>query len=73
MLVNDIDKLLDHKSEFNKKTDFLFDKLMEISEDVHNRMAKMVKEFEAIKNPILNKVQDINQIAELYHQEINRT
>ena len=56
VLVKDIENLLDHKTEFNKKTDFLFDKLMEISGDVHTKMQKMVREFDAIKNPILNKV-----------------
>ena len=30
-------------------------------------MAKLTEEFKAVKDPILNKVNDINQVAELYH------
>jgi len=34
VLVNDIDELLEHKGEFKKKTDYLFEKIQSISKDI---------------------------------------
>ena len=72
-LVEDLDSLLKSKGEIEKKSDFVFEKVKEIQNEVHQKMAKISEEFKLTKDPIINKVNDINQIAELYHQEINRT
>lgn len=72
-LVEDLDSLLKSKGEIEKKSDFVFEKVKEIQDEVHQKMAKISEEFKLTKDPIINKVNDINQIAELYHQEINRT
>lgn len=46
VLVNDIDELLEHKAEFKKKTDFLFEKIQSISKDVDEKMSRVVADFD---------------------------
>ena len=72
-LVSDIDELLKNKGEFKQKTDYLFEKIQEISRDVDQKMLKVISEFEEIKTPIMNKVNDVFEVSKLYHHEITRT
>ena len=51
----------------------MYSKMEETQDQVKQKMAKIGAEFKLVKDPIINKVNDINQVAELYHQEINRT
>lgn len=71
--MSDIDELLRNKGEFKKKTDYLFEKIQEITKDVDGKMLKVVSEFEAVKAPLMNKVNDIFEVSKLYHHEITRT
>ena len=52
--------LLKFKGEFQKKSDFMFEKLKETSDEVHKTMDKINKEFKEVKEPIVNKINDIN-------------
>ena len=36
-------------------------------------MLKIIDQFEAIKTPLMNKVNDIFEVSKLYHHEISRT
>ena len=67
VVCDDIDSLTQFKGEFQKKSDFIFEKFKEISDQVHKKMAKLTEEFKAVREPIINKVNDISQVAELYH------
>ena len=67
VVCDDIDSLTQFKGEFQKKSDFIFEKFKEISDQVHKKMAKLTEEFKAVREPIMNKVNDISQVAELYH------
>ena len=40
-----MDELLRHKGEFKQKTDYLFEKVQQISKEVDEKMLKVVKEF----------------------------
>ena len=73
IIVQDVDTLLSHKGEFKQKTDYLFEKIQEISKEVDQKMLKVVTEFDKIKNPLMNKVNDIFEVSKLYHHEISRT
>ena len=33
-------------------------------------MLKVVKEFDAVKTPLLNRVNDVFEVSKLYHHEI---
>ena len=67
VVCDDIDSLVKFKGEFQKKSDFMFEKFKEISDQVNNKMANLTEEFKAVREPIMNKVNDLNQVAELYH------
>ena len=70
VIVSDVDELLSHKGEFKQKTDYLFEKVQQISKDVDEKMLKVVKEFDAVKTPLLNRVNDVFEVSKLYHHEI---
>ena len=36
-------------------------------------MLKVVTEFDKVKTPLMNKVNDIFEVSKLYHHEITRT
>ena len=73
VMVTDVDELLRHKGEFKQKTDYLFEKVQQISKEVDEKMLKVIKEFDAVKTPLMNKVNDIFEVSKLYHHEITRT
>lgn len=73
VLVTDIDELIRHKGEFKQKTDYLFEKVQQISKDVDEKMLKVINEFNSVKDPLVNKVNDVLETSKLYHHEITRT
>ena len=73
VLVSDIDELIRHKGEFKQKTDYLFEKVQQISKDVDEKMLKVINEFNSVKDPLVNKVNDVLETSKLYHHEITRT
>ena len=73
VIVRDIDELIRHKGEFKQKTDYLFEKVQQISKDVDEKMLKVVSEFNSVKTPLMNKVNDVFEVSKLYHHEIART
>lgn len=73
VIVSDVDELIRHKGEFKQKTDYLFEKVQQISKDVDEKMLKVVHEFNSVKEPLLNKVNDVFETSKLYHHEITRT
>ena len=73
VIVTDLDELIRHKGEFKQKTDYLFDKVQQISKDVDEKMIKVINEFNSVKNPLMNKVNDVFEASKLYHHEITRT
>ena len=36
-------------------------------------MIKVINEFNSVKNPLMNKVNDVFEASKLYHHEITRT
>ena len=73
VLVTDIDELIRHKGEFKQKTDYLYEKVQQISKDVDEKMLKVINEFNSVKDPLMNKVTDVLETSKLYHHEITRT
>ena len=61
VLVDDVDDLLRNKGEFKQKTDFLFERLAAIQKEVDSKIVNVIEEFQSIKSPLMNKVQDIIQ------------
>ena len=64
---NDVDDLLLHKAEYKKKADFLFEKMVEVSDSVHTKTQSLLTEFNKVKSPIMNTVTNMGEAAALYH------
>ena len=73
VVVDDIDDLIRNKGEFKQKTDYLFEKIQQIQKEVDSKIVNVIEQFESIKSPLVNKVQDIYEASKLYHHEMTRT
>ena len=51
----------------------MFEKVQQISKDVDEKMLKVISEFNNVKDPLINKVNDVLETSKLYHHEITRT
>jgi len=72
-MVDEIDELLDFKLEFNKKIDFLSKKIDNLTNLCNTTNDELITKFEKIQLPILNKVEDLKGVSEMYRHEIERT
>lgn len=73
MIVDEIDQLQDFKLEFNKKCDFLSQKTDNLTQLCNNTIDELITKFEKVQQPILNKVEDLKGVSEMYRCEIERT
>ncbi len=73
MIVDEIDQLQDFKLEFNKKCDFLSQKTDNLTQLCNTTIDELISKFEKVQQPILNKVEDLKGVSEMYRREIERT
>jgi len=73
VIVDDIDGLIRNKGEFKQKTDYLFEKVQTVQKEVEDKIVNVINELASIKNPLVNKVNDIFEASKLYHHEMTRT
>lgn len=73
VIVDEIDQLQDFKLEFNKKCDFLSLKTDNLTALCNQTIDELIKKFEKVQQPILNKVEDLKGVSEMYRLEIERT
>ena len=55
-IVSDIDNLLDFKVDFNKKANFFHKQVEDLTKLCNLKTVELIKNFETVKDPILNKV-----------------
>lgn len=73
MIVDEIDQLQEFKLEFNKKCDFLSQKTDNLTQLCNTTIDELISKFEKVQQPILNKVEDLKGVSEMYRREIERT
>jgi len=73
VIVDEIDQLQEFKLEFNKKCDFLSQKTDNLTQLCNTTIDELISKFEKVQQPILNKVEDLKGVSEMYRREIERT
>jgi len=73
VIVTEIDNLMDFKLQFNKRLDFLNSKTDTLTTICNKTVEELIKKFESVKQPMMNKVEDLKGISDLYRAEIERT
>ena len=73
MIVDEIDQLQDFKLEFNKKCDFLSQKTDNLTQLCNTTIDELISKFEKVQQPILNRVEALKGVSEMYRREIERT
>jgi hypothetical protein len=73
VIVDEIDQLQDFKLEFNKKCDFLSQKTDNLTQLCNTTIDELISKFEKVQQPILNRVEALKGVSEMYRREIERT